>query len=211
MKSKHFEVLHRLLLPHLPAGYASQGTLLFMKPIQCILRGFYFEPSGFDPSGFYLWAFLLPLYVPNSYISFTFGKRIGGGKLWNVQKEKNLIGDLLVHIKSEGIPFLNQGDTPERLAEMAAALMSDGLKDPYVQEAIAYSLIYAGQPVKALESIDDLCATLENMHHISWTRELLDRARELRAYLLQEPDKAKKRLEAWRDYSLANLCLTRFG
>ena len=53
-----------------------QGKLLYL-PIQSpMLRGLYFNDSGFDSSAFYLLAFVQPLYVPSDTIDLTLATEI---------------------------------------------------------------------------------------------------------------------------------------
>ncbi len=73
MKTAVFQrLIRKHLLPHLP-GFRAKGWLLFAEPPRRLLRGFAFEGSGFDQSVFNVWAFVKPLYVPSTYVTFTLG------------------------------------------------------------------------------------------------------------------------------------------
>jgi len=84
MKTKEFVSLAKQLSPDLH-GFAINGPLMFIRPVNRVLRGLYFEGSSFDAKSFYLWAFFLPLCVPTKHVSFNLGKRIrgGGGERWS--------------------------------------------------------------------------------------------------------------------------------
>src|SRR5437870_4144209 len=138
MKTAQVRSLSKGLLPAMP-GYTYKGRMLFATPLSNVLRGFYFEDSGFDPSAFYVWAFFLPLYVPATHVSFSFGKRLGegSGKRWTLN-DTQLRDDLLGRIREEGLPFLQDVEQPRQAARAIQQL--GGGSDPYHLEAIAYSL-----------------------------------------------------------------------
>jgi hypothetical protein len=83
MKTKDFVSLAQQLLRRLP-GFTVKGPMMFICPAKHYLRGIYFEASSFDAKPFYVWTFILPLYVPNKYVSFNLGKRVrnAGGDRW---------------------------------------------------------------------------------------------------------------------------------
>jgi hypothetical protein len=211
MKSRQFQILSRkYLLPHL-SGYGSKGALLFIQPIKSLLRGFCFEGSGFDPSAFYVWAFVQPLYVPSRVISFTFGKRIGGGagQRWKLtmDTESDVMNEVLASVKTEGIPIIERFETPAKLATEAVEF-THAPKDPYVVEAIAYSFILAGEYSRFMETVNSLQTLLENLDlSLSWPQAMLQRAQYLRDTLTRHPYKAMELLDRWAEQTLRNLCL----
>ena len=213
MKSRQFQVLSRkYLLPYL-SGYGVKGSLLFVQPLKYLLRGFCFEGSGFDPSAFYVWAFVQPLYVPRHVISLTFGKRLGGGagQRWKLTREteRDVMNEVLVCVKAEGIPIIKQFETPAKFAEEAVEF-THAPKDPYVVEAVAYSLILAGEYAKALEALNHLHTILKKLDlSLSWPQEMLQRAQYLHNTLAREPDEAIELLEKWTEQTLRNLSLIR--
>ncbi|MBI1923914.1 hypothetical protein HYR99_06650 [Candidatus Poribacteria bacterium] len=212
MKSRQFEVLsHKYLLPHL-SGYGSKGPLLFVQPLKYLLRGFCFESSGFDPSAFYVWAFVQPLYVPSAVISLTFGKRLGGGAghRWKItgDTENDVMNEVLASIKTEAIPIVEgMFESPVKLANKAVAF-THAPQDAYVVETVAYSFILAGEYSKALEALDHLQMILENVDgSLSWPCEMLHRASYLRSTLVRDAQEAIEVLDQWTEQTVKNLCL----
>lgn len=183
-------------------GYTHKGLMLFATPLNHVLRGFYFEDSGFDPSAFYVWAFFLPLYVPTTHVSFSFGKRLGegSGKRWNVS-DPQLRDELLVYIQRDGLPFLDgvrqPCDVPTAIQRLGAG------SDPYSLEAIAYSLAMADDFAGAQQGLERLTKTLDKS--IPWQSEMIERATQLAMQLTNDPQRAKQQLSEWEQATVKNL------
>ena len=203
MKTAQVRSLSKELLPHMP-GYTHKGLMLFASPLSHVLRGFYFEDSGFDTSAFYVWAFFLPLYVPTSHVSFSFGKRLGegSGKRWNLN-DVQLREELLGRIQREGLPFLHEVGQPRQVATAIQQLGSES--DPYRLEAIAYSLAMADEYVGAESALDRLVKALDAK--IGWQAEMMERAKQLGEKLKADPRSAKQLLAEWEQATVKNLGL----
>lgn len=199
MKVKEFQLLCEELLANLP-GYRCQGRLLVNTTDEHVLRGFCFEPSDFDRTSFYVNVFFLPLYVPTTHLYFTFGDRLrdNGGDRWNVD-DPNLIGKLVNCIQSQGIPLLSGVRDPLGLAEVVQERFANS-QDPYVLEAIAYSLLMGSDHVSAPAALDRLLAVLDPT--VSWQNEMRLRAEQLKRLAL---DDAKRLLANWELATRANL------
>ncbi len=185
-------------------GYSQKGLMLFANPLSHVLRGFYFEGSGFDPSVFYVWAFFLPLYVSTTHVSFSFGKRLGegSGKRWNLNDAK-LREELLGCIQREGLPFLNELGQPREVATAIRQL--GGEVDPYRLEAVAYSLAMADDYVGARQSLDRLIKVVDGK--IAWQAEMMERAKRLCEMLKADPQRAKQLLAEFEAASVSTLGL----
>ena len=183
-------------------GYAHKGLMLFASPLTHVLRGFYFEDSGFDPSAFYVWAFFLPLYIPTTHVSFSFGKRLGegSGKRWNLN-DAQLREELLGCVQQEGLPFLHELGQPRQVATAIQQL--GGESDPYRLEAIAYSLAMADEYVGAQLALDRLVTALDVK--VGWQAEMVERAQELGKNLNNDPQGAKQLLAEWERTTKKNL------
>jgi hypothetical protein len=201
MKSSQIHSLSNYLLPHMKS-YAREGQMIFATPVDHILRGFYFEDSGFDPAAFYVWVFFLPMYVPTTHVSFTFGKRLGGGggRRWTMN-DANLCEELLCSIQQEGFPFLRDVEEPRQLATAVQKLC--GESDPYGLEAIAYSLVMAGEFLAGLTFLNELEKKLDMS--IKWQGEILKRATQLGKLLVNDPENGKRLLAEWERITAKNL------
>jgi|GEM_PF-3724421 len=65
------KLLKNHLLPHLPK-YAVKKRLVYRRPVDLFLRGFYFDASSMK-SAARIYVFGIPLYVPNVILHFTHG------------------------------------------------------------------------------------------------------------------------------------------
>jgi hypothetical protein len=207
MKNKDFNALAKRILPDLP-GFVIKSPMVFASPVSHALRGLYFEGSDFDKESFCVWAFFVPLYVPTRHVSFTFGKRLaelGGGTRWKASAT-NLTTELGAAVKREALPFLSGINSPRAIAR--AAMSVEGRQNPYVQEALAYSLARAGDIDEAVGALDQLISLLDGK--LSWQRDMADRAQVLKDRLVANPSEAQQQLEAWQEESVSNLGLEAF-
>jgi hypothetical protein len=203
MKVTQVRQLSKYLLPHLP-DYTQSGMVLHSSSVKHVLRGFYFEDSGFDASAFYVWVFFLPLYIPTTTISFNFGKRLGSGSgtRWTLSTPR-LHDELLEYILLDGLEFLKDKDEPSKVAIAVRKLgPSSGL---YGIEAIAYSEIMSENVIAGLTALDKLTSSLDRS--IRWQAEMMDRATRLKMKLSVSLQDAKQLLTEWEQSSLKNLGL----
>jgi hypothetical protein len=204
MKKKQFESLCKILLRDL-AGFACKGWMLYSIPLQHLLRGFCCDTSGFDPAKFTVYVFVLPLYVPTNHLYFLFGERLKDDRacdMWWDVNDPNLGRDLLFRIRSQGIPYLNQIESPRNLLETADKLPATL---PYKWETIAYSLAMLGEYAAAHSALNQLTNVLDVK--VGWQGEMLDRAKQLGEKLKSDPPIAKKLLAEWEQLTLRNLGL----
>jgi len=163
--------------------FVSTGRLLSLTPVTRILRGVYLERSS-SPDEFHVWAFVQPLYVPASTIVFSLGRRLGGSShRWRATDAESLIGA----IRSDGIPFIVDNDTPERLA---AWLERRNDRDGNSLEAKAWSFVACGKFERAIEPFDELIAMFDE--DVPWQRERKELSLRMRAYCLSAPDRARQ-------------------
>jgi hypothetical protein len=220
VKKKEFEAIGKQLMPELP-GFALNGGLLFVRPLEHTLRGIRFDRS-IDPRSFYVWIFLMPLCVPNNHLCFNIGWRLRGGVngsiSWNAD-DPNLIVELLAALKRDALPFLSRIQTPRDLADVAGAIHrvtgpvaerigSRTSNDPINQEAIGYALARAGDIDEACIALDRLVSILG--HENPWEREMAERARSLKALLISDPAAAQLQLDKWESETAENLGLDEF-
>jgi hypothetical protein len=203
MKTAQVRSLGKDLLPQLP-GYSHKELMLYANPLNHVLRGFYFEDSGFDPSAFYVWAFFLPLYVPATHLSFNFGKRFGegSGKRWNLS-DPRLRDELLACIQRDGLPFLESVKQPCDVATAIHRLGADS--DPYKHEAIAYSLAMALDVAAAQQALERLTKSLDQ--GVAWQAEMGERATQLAQKMGVDPQEARSQLAEWEQATVKNLGL----
>jgi hypothetical protein len=205
MTNKDCVAIGNRILASLP-GYTAQKNLVFANPIGHTLKGVCFDRSAFDARSFYVQVFIQPMFVPAKHLGFNLGWRVGGGShRWNAD-DPNMISDLTDALEREGVPFLFRVRSPREVAAAAASL--NKTNDPYVQEAIAYALALAGDSEEAVAAFEHLAALLDVQ--IPWQLEMEQRARRLKADLLNNLRVAQRQLDDWRMETAKNLGLARF-
>lgn len=204
MKTKEFTALVRKLLPNLP-GFTVKGQIAFKYPLRDILQGLYFEGSSFDTHSFYIWVFLLPLCIPTKHVSFNIGFRVhklDKGDRWDIS-DPQLITELTQALQEQAMPFLQNDKSPSSIIEIARSFKKES--DPYVQQAIAYMAISAGNIRDGHEELNKLCHMLDSQ--IPWQKVMLSRAQYLQGVLLTDFAKAQNQLSLWTAESIIALGL----
>ena len=151
-----------------------------------------------------MWAFFLPLYVPATHVSFSFGKRLGegSGKRWSLS-DPRLCDELLACILGDGLLFLEGVRQP---CDVAVAIpLLDADSDPYKMEAAAYSLAMTDDVAAAQQAIGRLAKTLDK--GISWQAEMGERTAQLAQKLSVDPQEARHQLAEWEQATVKNLGL----
>jgi hypothetical protein len=214
MKARELKPLFRNYLAHKLEGFTLRGRMLYKEPIEYLLRGFSFEPSGFDSGGFYLQVFVQPLYIPFEAVGFFEGQRLGGGaQYWHVRdNESAVMGEVTTLMREVGLPFLESVRSPGALARW----LEKKPITPMRMEGLAYSLILAGRPQRAKTVLAELQPRLEQIHADEsrrgrtireWEIQFLGRVRTMRGLLERDPTGAVKQLSEWRNYTVHHLGL----
>lgn len=210
MTTKDFLVIERRLLPSFPR-FVSKGRLMFIRPIEHTLRGFHFDPSAFSKRDFYVKVFFLPLYVPANHVHLTFGHRLRNrsGERWSGDQpelEAALRSEMLK--EAAFLAGLKTADDVARALEPFAKPNQAGYTNPHSYEALAYSLIRAGQAGRAATVIDSLLGS--NNSNGDWEREIRARARLIRDRLPESLEEAERQLTVWESETIHNLGLDAF-
>lgn len=160
------------LRPIIEKGFTYKKNVLYMKPLEELLVGFYFEKSGFNKDSLYIWSFVQPLYVPNENIILTFGKRLRE-KEWAIKNNPNLNSDLnLIRqlIEEEISSFITAVDTPIKFFKY--------YEDKCINLKMIESLVYTSLYIKHKDSQLILNKFIDHLKHqdltINWVNELLN-------------------------------------
>ena len=138
-----------------------------------------------------------------------------------------MMDDIRALMLDVGVPFLSRFPTPESVAETLIRHPSKS-DDPNLVEELAYSLILAGRPELAAETLDDLRRmTLEDEERATWWAELQShekgpaeedwvitvgrRSDSVAQALRRSPAEAVAILDAWNEEQLAELRLRRYA
>ena len=187
----------RDLIPDAP--FESRGLRLgVLVPLGRILRGLYFENSSIAERC-YVWAFIQPLYVPSTVLSFNMGKRVGGpSRTWAPDE----VPALVEAVRIEALPWIGPFQSPTAVVESSELSSSHNL---HVREAIAYSLIASEELRSGIDRLEALCDALTDT--VPWQLEMLGRARELCRMAKADPTEAMARLLAWQSSTIEALDL----
>jgi hypothetical protein len=178
--------------------FAQTGSMFCHCSADGLLRGLYFEESGLDKEGFYVWVFALPLFIPTSHVSFTFGERLAKGKRWKLDKELSGLDEV---IRTEAVPFLGNTESVTEFIKLAEKLNGS---DPYVLQALAYSYLKLSRQSEALKAIDSLLATLELLQAKDWAKKMKVEVLDLKTRVLRKGSVEKNLLD-WEMFSKENL------
>jgi hypothetical protein len=200
-------LFRKYLTPALPE-FIGKGSLLYDASLEQLLRGFYFEASGWNKEIFYLWVFVQPLFVPSDHFSFLLGKRIGSSTGLRLVKgcEEQVMSRVLACIQEEGLPFLSTLSSPIDIAKRAKQIHPNS-HDPYIMESVAYALILAGLESQAKEEMAHFLTLQEKEAKYDWQFEQIKRVQLMKVALAQSPEIAVQLLMEWREYSLKKLGL----
>jgi hypothetical protein len=210
VRIKDFVSLETRLLEKFP-GFAIKGQLMFMIPLEHTLRGFHFDGSSFNKKSLYVDAFFMPLCVPTEHVHFTFGRRVRdkGGDRWNAD-DLNFEAALESAMQEE-VPFLARLRTAKDVSSALEPLTKPndaGYVNPHCYEALAYTLVQAGETTAAANVIDTLLKRASST--VAWESEIASRARLIRNKLLEGPEKAQQQLTVWESENIRNLELENF-
>jgi hypothetical protein len=207
MTTKEFVALEKLLLPNLPK-FVIKGRLLFIAPIERTLRGFHFDPSAFSKKDFYVAVFFMPLCVPMKQVHFTFGHRVGPG--WSADDPG--LKTILSSAMQKELPFLANLKTATDVAEALKPLTKGS--NPHCHEALAYTLVQAGEIRAAVDAIDTLLRLVDSVKRVNpdvtWELQIAERAQSLKTKLMANPEEANAQLAAWESETVRNLGLGMF-
>ena len=204
MKSRELALLLRHPLLQLD-GFVLKGALLFKPPVDRLLRGIYFDSSGFDRRAFYPTLFVMPTCVPTSNLNFNFGDRIrmaAGGERWNTEMP-DLVIELGAALKRATI-FLSGIDSHSAFVNFAQS----GLRTERTLEGIGYALACDGKISQAIAVFNELLDKIDVRVH--WHVELADRINDLKRTLIESPEIARGQLALSETETIRNLGLTKF-
>jgi hypothetical protein len=201
-------VIRTTLLPELP-GFSAHGRLLYQMPVGDVLRAFQVEVSGFTKSAAYVECFVLPLYVPQSAISFDFGNRLRdtatGAARWEVGDEDQVSARMAKVMKEEGLAFLGQIRTARDLLRHLGTAFGS-LENPHTLEALAYTQLLADEPAHAKDTLRKVAESLDRS--VGWEREMHERVSTISAFVATgDLLFAHNQLAAWQRSSIRNLKL----
>ncbi len=207
--------LIRTVVCRLPQ-FVAKGRMIYLLPVGTLLRGVVFDSSAFSATDFDPTVFVQPLYLPKTYISYTFGGRLraADGRAFDLGENERIMDDVLSAITGQALPFLNRIQTPTELAVACdeprrfSEQFTWREDDINVLEVAAYSWLLANQDCKARHKLDqiDMRVRLGNDDR-DWILELGERARRMSRLIRLDRIAAIAQLTEWSSSSARSLGL----
>lgn len=175
-----------------------------------LLKGFCFEASQYNDNGFYLWAFVQPLYVPLDSIVLTFGHRIRLSQTkewWGIdpksKKMATVVKKLQAAIMQETKTFLDKVNSPDAFYHYYSNNKQTNVR---TYEAVIYSSFYARnqEAFKEAESFLNILKETQDLT-IPWIKQIevnVDELIQLGSY-----DKIMLKLNGWQSETVKCLNL----
>jgi len=169
MKGRKIEPLaRRHVLPVLP-GFAARGGLVYRPPVDYLLRGLWFDTSGFTSSRIYVTAFVQPLFHSYQHLRFSYGFRLGND-FWDVDEADPdpSFAAIAEEVQRHAVPFFDQVTDLDRLcalipqwdkADPKKIMRDHSLDDPVVMQDLAHAAIVRGNSDRAVELLGKAIAS----------------------------------------------------
>lgn len=208
----------KYILPSLPS-HTTKDHLLYQSEYNDLLNGFFFESSAFSSNAFTIYVFTLPLYIPETYISFGFGDQLGsvskGRDIWweySEEKEEEIMQEILAMIQSYGLPYLERVGTLEGFIKHYGQFNRLEKVNVHRMEAIAYGYVLSGHTKNAKNLLDalskELVQKIDQNPDRDWQREMLSRVQLILGFIQnQDLEAGEQQLADWKKYTLLHLGL----
>lgn len=213
--------LAKILLPHLPGFVTNRRNTIFLAPIGNVFRGFLFESTAGSREDFYLWWFFMPMAPATDHFHLSHGDRLvvpGDNTGWRTDMS-DLPENLLAAMQCVALPLLRSINSVQETIEAIYQRRGKtvlGLKLPNqvidinVQDDIACLLILDGQFDEAKVMLDKIIAHEHGKDRRQWILDIVERMKDLRAKLLQNPQLAVAQVKEWQDYTFKALKLEKW-
>lgn len=186
----------RAVRPLLATGqlWAIRGHLCYRQPVHWTLHGVLAESSGYS-RGAYIWAVMMPLYVPSDVLDLSWSHRVGHRHTYGLEDKESFDQAVGTAVRD------SEGDG------QAAVVSIEPGPNTRLAEARAYALLLLDR----LDEADN--ALRETMTHpvdVGWVQEIIDRVRLIHDDLHSGGRQiALARLAAWRDQTCDALKIDR--
>jgi hypothetical protein len=193
LAERALKVLHKSL-PALRMGH----DLLFVPPIQHILRGFSLE-TNFEMKGeAYLWRVVIPLYRPPTFLILNYADRLlGGEKVSVLEADLDETVDRLVRVISQGeIEHLKGIQSPQDFLQKID--WDSRPTSPNYQLDLALTHYMAGDPPACLKILEQVISAKSGPR---WA-DNVNLAHELFEELKANPAALDRRIKAWEDKNI---------
>lgn len=199
------------ILPAIGGGRVVRNLAVRSSGDEWLLQAMAVESSGFSATKFCLWAFVLPLYIPTTYIHYTYGARLGalGGRseIWWDTTDPNWQEDATRKVSEEARPFFDTTRGPTGLSKYIETHLADQMDtDLRVIEVLGYSRALAGDLRSATAAVTKAKRSAQRLT-MPWAKDVLTRLDAYEHAALQGEDEVRMLLATWRESSIRKLHL----
>jgi hypothetical protein len=194
MAERALKLLHRSL-PTLRMGH----DLLFVPPVDHILRCFAFETSFGMKGMAYFWRVVIPLYRPPTYLILNYADRLlGGERVSLLEPELDQTINRLVRVISQGeLEYLRGIGSPQDFLQKID--WSGRPSSPNYRLDLALTQYMAGNVPDCLEILEQVvCAKLSPR----WA-DTVRLAQELVDELKMNPSSLDRRIKSWEEKNIS--------
>lgn len=149
--------------------FTLRGKLIYLPLVSPMLRGIYFNDSGFNPKAFYPIVFVQPLFVPLETLVFTFSKEIPSNEgLWRLDAPG--IGNFVKQAKKITKDVFEELGSPTQFEKNWKKYSSS--KNPHVLHAVAFNQLWLEKPLDFNKFIDEAIGLCREGNQIGWMKKM---------------------------------------
>jgi len=188
MAERALKILHRSL-PELGMG----NDLLFVPPVEHVLRCFVFEPDFRTKGAVCFWRVVMPLYRPPTYLILNYADRLlGGEKVSVLEPDLPQTVDRLVRVVSQGeLDYLKGIQTPQDFLQKID--WSSLPSSPNYRMDLALTHYMAGNVPACREILEGVVSAKLSPRWAKIVRLAQEMVEELKA----DPSALARRIEGW--------------
>ncbi len=187
----------KYLQQDMPQFVVDRG-IIYEPPIDYLLRGFVFESSVYGADYAFPTVFVIPLFVPEPYIYFTFGKRLCSVTI-SADMEAEAMDEVRRRMIREGLPLIDRLRSISLFVRNASRIAQGN--DSNIREAIAYATILDGDVARGRRMAFDLSKAIRRNKRrtaeFSWLLDVATRLDSVVQACDESPIAARALLDQW--------------
>ncbi len=199
--------LERFFREHLEAQlptFAIQKNLMYMPPVDYVLKAVNFDSSSFSKSLIYVDMFIQPTFTPLGAGGMLINDRIGSFDL-EIEGDAVVAKKIISVVNKKVLPLFNRyTSSPTDIISLLAQT-----DESYELEALAYAFVLTQQWDKALSILERLARQLQKEFRewpdAKYYEEWIDRISQMMSLVKTEPSRGVERLEGYRVNALREL------